>query len=72
MTQPVQTPNAAKQYAHAVFDACYNDEIRAIVAWELLRRMESVTGDDAVCKAYRSAWVSMTQLVSSFDRQFQD
>jgi hypothetical protein len=68
----IQTPTAAKQLAAAMFAACYNDEIRAILAKELIRRIDTTMHEDAIAKAHQSAWEATSALVTAFDRQFTD
>lgn len=64
----VQTPNAAKQLAADIAYACYNDEIRAIVADELLSLISSAPDRKRLSNALEASGM----LCASFDRQYQD
>jgi hypothetical protein len=69
--ESITTPNAAKVAAAIVSAACFNDEIRAHVAQQLLARILT-PADDAVARAYFAARDASTKLATAYDRQFRD
>ncbi len=64
----LQTPTAAKSLAIAMAAACYNDEIRAILAAELLKTIARCPDHALLGIATEAA----SKLAIAYDRQYQD
>jgi hypothetical protein len=69
--ESVNTPRAAKELAGIISGVCFNDEIRAHVARELLSRIMSAS-DDSVETARAAAVLAATELTTAYDRQYRD
>lgn len=67
----INTPTAAKDYARHIAANCFNDEIRAIVARELLDRVVQ-SSDPSIADALAEARHTATELVTAYDRQYRD
>lgn len=67
----INTPTAAKDYARHIAANCFNDEVRAIVARELLERIVQ-SSDPSVADALADARWSAAELVTAYDRQYRD
>jgi hypothetical protein len=67
----INTPNDAKRLAATVSAQCFNDEIRAIVARELLRAIVPHV-DEKIADALRTALAASGSLVAAYDQQYRD
>jgi len=71
VAESVQTPTRAKEFATIIAAACFNDEIRAIVARELLSRILT-PADDAIAAKHTAAFCAAGELTTAYDRQYRD
>lgn len=69
--ESLQTPRDASAAASLIASACFNDEIRAIVARQLLRSIVR-PHDAAIAVQLEKAQDAASSLVNAFDRQYRD
>jgi hypothetical protein len=67
----MNTPTDAKRYAREIAANCFNDEIKAHVARELLSWI-CAHANPAIAEARELAVVAAGTLTSAYDRQYRD
>jgi hypothetical protein len=69
--ESLKTPRDASAAASLIASACFNDEIKAIVARQLLRSIVR-PHDAAIAVQLEKAQDAASSLVNAFDRQYRD